>query len=97
VATNINALLVTGPESGIDVDERGTKRDHDGGSDAGGAVWTGSAADGGSFKSFDCSRWSAGGQAQQGVSGTIGSAGVAWTAACARTCNTAAALYCIEQ
>jgi hypothetical protein len=98
VASDTSDLARAGPRTGIVLDERGRKLGGGGCEDGGLVAWTGTAADGAAPESFgqDCSHWRSSGN-QPGLVGLVGGAGATWTAACTRSCNQQAALYCIQQ
>ena len=97
VAASVDELAQKGPAVPVAVDERGRTVGGGDCSDGGLVAWTGTSADGGKATKVDCGRWSSSAGVAQGVGGLVAQGGPAWTGACVRSCDTTAALYCIQQ
>ena len=97
VASNTLDLATGGPQSAIVRDQRGSVIGGGGCTDGGTVAWTGTFPDGGSAASNDCQRWRVSGSNQTAVVGLVGGPGGTWATACVRSCQTPAALYCIQQ
>ena len=97
VAANVDELVDAGPRVPIALDERGRMVGGGGCDDGGLVAWTDTSSNGSVEGSLDCSRWTSANVFIQGVVGLVGQLGSGWTVACTRTCDSQAALYCIQQ
>jgi hypothetical protein len=60
-------------------------------------VWTSTQVDGSGASNSSCSSWTSASSSSSGLAGNTGFATPAWTSAGAATCDSALALYCIQQ
>lgn len=97
VAASVDELAQNGPSIPVAVDERGRTIGGGDCGDGGLVAWTGTSRDGGKAAKVDCGRWTSSAGFTQGTAGLVAQAGSGWSDACVRTCDTAAALYCIQQ